>query len=67
MKAYIHKLSSFQRWLIYLCVGAVPGLIVQVVFGFLWALMFELIVWVPQQRLFDALRLAETLPYQQKR
>ena len=30
-------------------------------FGVQWAMLFELAVWIPQQRIFDALELAKTL------
>lgn len=45
-------------------VCGLPGLTVSVVFGFAWSLAFEALVWIPQQRLFDRLELAKTLPFQ---
>jgi len=49
--------------MVYLVLATLPGLTVQVWFGFAWAMVFEVFAWLPQQRLFDALRLAETLPF----
>jgi hypothetical protein len=57
-------LTKRDRWLVYFVLAALPGLTVQAWFGFAWAMIFEVFVWVPQQHLFDALKLAETLPYQ---
>jgi hypothetical protein len=67
MNAACRKLSSLERWLLYLVVTGLPGLIISVVFGFGWALLFEAIAWVPQQRFFDHLELAKTLPFQDAR
>jgi hypothetical protein len=64
MPAPCATLSKRDRWMVYLVLAALPGLTVQVWFGFAWAMVFEVFAWLPQQRLFDALRLAETLPFQ---
>ena len=64
MRAPSKTLSVRDRWLIYLVIAGMPGLLVSVLFGFAWSMAFEVVAWVPQQRLFDALRLKETLPYQ---
>ena len=61
------KLSSSERWALYLVLSGLPGLTTSVVFGFGWALLFEVIAWIPQQRLFDSLELAQTLPFQEHR
>lgn len=61
------KLSSRDRWLVYLTIAGLPGLAISVIFGFAWSLVFEVIVWIPQQRLFDSLELAKTLPFQDVR
>lgn len=57
-------LSTRERWVLYFVLTALPGLNITVWFGFAWSMVFELIVWIPQQRIFDALDLAKTLPYQ---
>ena len=65
MNPATQKLSSLQRWALYLVLTGLPGLTVSVLFGFGWALLFELVAWIPQQRLFDLLELAKTLPFQE--
>lgn len=37
---------------------------VMVWFGLGWSLVFEVFMWLPQQWLFDTLKLEETLPFQ---
>ena len=64
MNAACRKLSSSERWLLYLVLTGLPGISISVLFGFGWALLFEAIAWIPQQRLFDDLELAKTLPFQ---
>ena len=64
MPAPCKKLSTRERWILYFVIAALPGLNVSVWFGFAWSMVFEAVVWIPQQRLFDALDLARTLPYQ---
>ena len=59
-------LSSRERWILYLVMATLPGLNVSVWFGFAWSMVFEAVMWIPQQRLFDALDLSKTLPSQQK-
>jgi hypothetical protein len=63
MSAPCKTLSTRDRWLVYFVMAALPGLNISVWFGFAWSMVFELVMWIPQQRLFDALGLAETLPY----
>jgi hypothetical protein len=67
MNAACQKLSGFQRWCLYLVITGLPGLLISVLFGFGWALVFEAIVWIPQQRFLDYLELAKTLPLQNGR
>ena len=67
MNAACQRLSSLERWLLYLVVTGLPGLTICVVFGFGWSLLFEAITWFPQQRFFDHLELAKTLPFQDER
>ena len=59
-------LTSRQRWVLYFVLTGLPGLNVTVWFGFGWAMVFEAFVWIPQQRLFDVLELAKTLPFQDR-
>ena len=66
MPAPCKNLSSRDRWLVYLVLAGLPGLLVSTLFGFVWSMVFEVFAWVPQQRLFDALHLKETLPYQDR-
>lgn len=66
MPAPCKNLSSRDRWLVYLVLAGLPGLLVSTLFGFAWSIVFEVFAWVPQQRLFDALHLKETLPYQDR-
>ena len=65
MNVACQKLSSSERWLLYLVLTGLPGLSISVLFGFGWALLFEAIAWMPQQRFFDYLELAKTLPFQE--
>jgi hypothetical protein len=67
MNAACRKLSTRDRWLLYLVVTGLPGLTISVLFGFGWSLLFEAIVWIPQQRFFDELELAKSLPFQDLR
>lgn len=67
MPAPAKNLSTRDRWLVYLVLAALPGMNVTAWFGFWWSMLFELVIWLPQQRLFDALHLAETLPFQDVR
>lgn len=60
------NLSTRDRWLLYFVLTALPGLNISVWFGFAWAMAFEVLVWIPQQRVFDALNLASTLPFQDR-
>ena len=64
MNAACQKLSAKERWLLYFVLTGLPGLSISVAFGFGWSLVFEVFAWIPQQRLFDHLELAKTLPYQ---
>ena len=66
MNAACQKLSTRDRWVLYLVLTALPGLTISVVFGFAWSLLLEAIVWIPQQRLFDQFELAKTLPFQDR-
>ena len=66
MRTPCKNLSSRDRWLVYLVLAGLPGLLVSTFFGFAWSMVFEVFAWVPQQRLFDALHLKETLPYQDR-
>lgn len=58
------NLTTRDRWLVYLVLAGLPGFYVSTIFGFGWSMVFEVFAWLPQQSLFDALRLKETLPYQ---
>jgi len=64
MNAACQKLSTRQRWFLYLVLTGLPGLTVSVLFGFGWSLLLEAVIWIPQQRFFDELELAKTLPFQ---
>lgn len=63
MRASLQTLTAWQRWLLYLTFTGLPGLCVSRFFGWHGALIYELLMWIPQQRIFDALRLADTLPF----
>lgn len=54
-------LTPLQRWCLYIVLTGLPGMNVATWFGFQWAMLFELVAWIPQQRIFDALELAKTL------
>lgn len=54
-------LTPSQRWCLYFVLAGLPGMNVATWFGVQWAMLFELAVWIPQQRIFDALELAKTL------
>ena len=62
MNAACKKLCTKERWLLYFVLTGLPGLSISVAFG--WSLLFEVFAWIPQQRLFDNLELAKTLPFQ---
>lgn len=62
MKAWLKTRRPLYRWLLYYALTSTPGVLVFFVFGFSVALLFELVTWVPQQRFFDFLGLADTLP-----
>lgn len=62
----ISTLNNRERWVLYLVLSGLPGLNVALWFGFSAAILFEIIVWIPQQRLFDSLELAKTIPFSQR-
>ena len=47
----------------YVTFAALPGACVFTWLGLYAAVAYEILAWIPQQRLFDHLRLAETLPF----
>jgi len=59
----LRNLAAWRRWVLYFAITGLPGLCVFRVFGWYGSIVYELVMWIPQQRLFDRLRLAETLPY----
>jgi len=63
MRANLRNLTAWQRWIVYFAITALPGLCVFRLFGWPGSIVYELVMWIPQQRIFDHLRLAETLPY----
>ena len=63
MNAHISALSGRERWALYVTFAALPGACVFTWLGLYAAVAYEILVWIPQQRLFDHLRLAETLPF----
>ena len=60
------ELNTRERWVLYFVLSGLPGLNVALWFGFPAAILFEIVVWIPQQRLFDSLELAKTLPFYPK-
>ena len=59
------NLTTRERWILYFVLTGLPGMCVMQWFGFSYAMVFEVIAWIPQQRLFDSLELAKTLPFSQ--
>lgn len=53
-------LSPRDRWLLYLVLTTLPGLNIALWFGFTASVLFEILTWIPQQKLFNALQLAHT-------
>ncbi|TCV82715.1 hypothetical protein EDC63_11932 [Sulfurirhabdus autotrophica] len=62
----INHLNTRDRWLLYFVLTSLPGLNIFIWFGFTAAVVFELLMWIPQQRLFDVLELSKTLPFYTK-
>jgi hypothetical protein len=63
MPPSLEKLTSAQRWAFYFTFAGLPGINFMHSYGFLVAVVYEIIIWVPQQQLFDYLQLDKTLPY----
>lgn len=59
-KARALRLSSKERWILYFVFCGLPGLNVALWFGFQASLLFELFVWIPQQRIFDHFELEKS-------
>ena len=57
------NLTTRERWLLYFVLTGLPGMNVMLWFGFSASMVYELVTWMPQQRLFDSLDLAKTLPF----
>ena len=61
--ARLRSLSGAQRWLVYFATTGLPGFVIFRTWGWPASILYELVFWIPQQRFFDWLHLAETLPY----
>lgn len=63
MNKHVSALPARERWALYFTFAALPGMCVFTWFGFTAAVVYEMVVWVPQQKLFDHLQLETTLPF----
>lgn len=62
MNKNLARLTMPQRWGYYVTFAALPGACVMALAGLDAAIVFELVVWIPQQRLFDTLQLVKSFP-----